>query len=183
MDWIAWSLLLMSSGLAAGTHLLRPAKKPSLARKVLTICSLVLAAGAALVASIGAHLGLNGNIPTVLVVIASVIFALASGSAYTELVFHLAANHQANKANQVTSASAESPLRGGLWIGLLERAAIVSTLWASWPEGMAIVLAIKGLGRFSELKNHKAAEQFILGTFASALCACAAYGLGLLLGN
>src|SRR5690606_40283153 len=57
-----------------------------------------------------------------------------------------------------------SPLRGGLWIGLLERTAIVASLWAGWPEGIAIVLAVKGLGRFSELKNHRAAEQFILGT-------------------
>ncbi|MCW4464873.1 hypothetical protein OK351_05050 [Glutamicibacter sp. MNS18] len=178
MDWIAWSLLLLSTAFAATTHLLRPAKKPTPARVLLTISSLGLAITAAVLASIAWHQGSGGNLPLVLVVIASVAFAVGSGSPYTELVFHLAANQQAKRA---TTPSAESPLRGGLWIGLLERTAIVSTLWASWPEGIAIVLAIKGLGRFSELKNHKAAEQFILGTFSSALCACAAYGIGLLL--
>ena len=111
-------------------------------------------------------------------VLATVLFAISSGSPYTELVFHMAANYSA-RAEENTAES--SPLRGGLWIGLLERGAIVSTLWASWPEGIAVVLAIKGLGRFSELKNHKSAEQFILGTFSSSLCACAAYGIGLLL--
>ena len=75
-----------------------------------------------------------------------------------------------------------SPLRGGMWIGLLERAAIAATLWASWPEGLAVVLAVKGLGRFSELKQHAAAEQFILGTFVSVLWACAAVGVGRLVG-
>ena len=71
-------------------------------------------------------------------------------------------------------------LRGGTWIGLLERIAIAATLWAGWPEGLAVVLAVKGLGRYSELDKDGAAERFILGTFASVLWACACTGIGML---
>lgn len=74
----------------------------------------------------------------------------------------------------------EAPvLRGGAWIGVLERVAISATLLAGWPEGMAVVLAVKGLGRYSELGSSAgAAERFILGTFASVLWAAAATGVG-----
>ncbi|MET1033666.1 MAG: hypothetical protein ABWX68_00295 [Arthrobacter sp.] len=82
-------------------------------------------------------------------------------------------------------ATAEGPgqpvLRGGAWIGALERTAIAATLWAGWPEGLAVVLAVKGLGRYSELGQDGAAERFILGTFASVLWACACAGIGFLL--
>jgi hypothetical protein len=72
-------------------------------------------------------------------------------------------------------------LRGGVWIGLLERVAVAGTLLAGWPEGLAVVLAIKGLGRFSELRAPAAAERFILGTFASALWAVGCVGVAVLL--
>ncbi|GAA3690069.1 hypothetical protein GCM10023081_29430 [Arthrobacter ginkgonis] len=76
--------------------------------------------------------------------------------------------------------SGAAALRGGTWIGLLERIAIAATLWAGWPEGLAVVLAVKGLGRYSELDKDGAAERFILGTFASVLWACACTGIGML---
>ena len=44
-------------------------------------------------------------------------------------------------------------LRGGAWVGYLERAAISATLLAGWPEGMALVLAVKGVGRYPELRR------------------------------
>ncbi|MGY1808354.1 hypothetical protein ACI8AF_13370 [Blastococcus sp. SYSU D00669] len=68
-------------------------------------------------------------------------------------------------------------LRGGAWIGVLERAAVAGTLLVGWPEGLAVVLAVKGLGRFAELKVSAAAERFILGTLASALWAVACVGV------
>jgi hypothetical protein len=84
-----------------------------------------------------------------------------------------------------TSAAAGGPgdpevLRGGAWIGLLERAAVAGTLLAGWPEGLAVLLAVKGLGRFAELRAPAAAERFILGTLASALWAVACVGVVLL---
>lgn len=75
-------------------------------------------------------------------------------------------------------------LRGGAWIGMLERAAITGTVLAGFPEGIAVVLAIKGLGRYPELreshpdKRSPAAERFIIGTLISYTWAGASAALG-----
>jgi hypothetical protein len=65
-------------------------------------------------------------------------------------------------------------LRGGTWIGYLERLAIVGAIAVGHFEIIAAVIAIKGLGRFSELDNAEARERFIIGTLVSmtwaALC-------------
>jgi hypothetical protein len=71
-------------------------------------------------------------------------------------------------------------LRGGSWIGFLERLALAATLLAGWPEGVPVVLAIKGLGRFQALKETPAAERFIIGTLASVLWAAACAGVAVL---
>jgi hypothetical protein len=71
-------------------------------------------------------------------------------------------------------------LRGGAWIGAMERAAIAGTLLVDWPEGLAVVLAVKGLGRYAELRAPAAAERFIVGTLASGLWAVACVGVVLL---
>jgi hypothetical protein len=72
-------------------------------------------------------------------------------------------------------------LRGGAWIGAMERAAIAGALLAGWPEGLAVVLAVKGLGRYAELRKPAAAERFIVGTLASGLWAVACVGVVLLI--
>ncbi|SDG26484.1 hypothetical protein [Klenkia brasiliensis] len=71
-------------------------------------------------------------------------------------------------------------LRGGAWIGVLERVALAATLLAGWPEGVPVVLAVKGLGRFQALKETPAAERFIVGTLASVLWAAACAGAAVL---
>lgn len=76
-------------------------------------------------------------------------------------------------------------LRGGAWVGYLERAAISATLLAGWPEGMALVLAVKGVGRYPELRGPEsvqthAPETFIIGTLASVLWAAACAGVAVL---
>ena len=73
------------------------------------------------------------------------------------------------------------PLRGGLAIGILERTAIAAAVLTHWPEGIAIVLAVKGLARYPELRRPDASEQFIIGTFASVLWALAICGVATLL--
>ena len=67
-------------------------------------------------------------------------------------------------------------LRGGLMIGILERLAVTGAILAGFPEAIAVVVAIKGVGRFTELAAAEARERFIIGTFASLIwaCACAA---------
>lgn len=73
-------------------------------------------------------------------------------------------------------------LTGGAWIGALERVAVTTTLLARWPEGLALILAVKGLGRYPELRSADqpgTAERFIIGTFGSTLWAAACAGVGL----
>lgn len=72
---------------------------------------------------------------------------------------------------------AGSILRGGAWIGVMERAAIFATLALGWPEGVIAVVALKGLGRYPELRADGAAERFIIGSFASVLWAATAAGV------
>lgn len=73
-------------------------------------------------------------------------------------------------------AQGEAPatriLRGGAIIGVLERLAVCLAILAGQPVAIAYVVAIKGLGRFAELKETPvAAERFIIGTLASMLWA------------
>jgi hypothetical protein len=67
-------------------------------------------------------------------------------------------------------------LRGGLAIGMLERFALAGAILAGFPEAIAVIVAIKGVGRFTELAASEARERFIIGTFASLIwaSACAA---------
>lgn len=69
-------------------------------------------------------------------------------------------------------------LRGGLWVGILERLAITGAIIAQAPELIAVVVAVKGLGRYPELQQAGgASERFIIGTLASFTVAVAV-GLG-----
>ena len=182
MNWIAWTLLLIVVVLGAPRYFADSGFRWPLSQSI-TSALLVAALGlAGLVAAIGDHLPAAAPVSHELVVVASVAAATLGGGPVTETVFRLAAFKRAAGASDALDGEEPSPLRGGMWIGLLERAAIASTLWASWPEGLAVVLAVKGLGRFSELKQHAAAEQFILGTFVSVLWACAGVGVGRMIG-
>ena len=110
------------------------------------------------------------------------VLAVAGGgplcSATLWLVDRGERDDQAPEVADGTVLSASAVLRGGAWIGSLERAAVFATLVAGWPEGLALVLAVKGLGRYPELRSPAtgAAERFIIGTFVSVLWACACAG-------
>lgn len=64
-------------------------------------------------------------------------------------------------------------LRGGAAIGVLERICVALGIVAGFPEALAIIVAVKGLGRFTELATAEARERFIIGTLASLLWASA----------
>lgn len=78
-----------------------------------------------------------------------------------------------------TGQRARSVLRGGTWIGVLERAAIAGAILAGFPTAVAFVIAVKGLGRYPEIREHPgASERFVIGTLASMMWAAAVAGLG-----
>lgn len=102
-------------------------------------------------------------------------FAVAGGGPLTTGV--LALVDRGNTRSQSTQQAGEV-LRGGALIGALERGAIYGSMVAGFPEGLAIVLAIKGLARYPELRSpdqpasvtpQAVAERFIIGTFTSVL--------------
>jgi hypothetical protein len=111
-------------------------------------------------------------------VLAAVLAAVAAGSPVATAVLEAA---DPLAAGVTGGPSDPQVLRGGAWIGVLERAAIAGTLLADWPEGLAVVLAVKGLGRYNELRETPAAaERFILGTLASSLWAATCVGVAVL---
>ena len=109
--------------------------------------------------------------------------AVAGGGPLTTSV--LALVDRGNTRSQSTQQAGEV-LRGGALIGALERAAIFASVVTGWPEGLAIILAIKGLARYPELRSpdqpasvtpQAVAERFIIGTFTSVLWSITCAGL------
>ncbi len=103
------------------------------------------------------------------------VAVLRGASGHTD--FNEPGRHEARTEHADDIVRAGEVLRGGTWIGALERIAITATLLAGWPEGLAVVLAVKGLGRYPELRQPGAAERFIIGTFTSVLWAAACAGV------
>ncbi|MGH3423748.1 MAG: hypothetical protein ACRDO8_03400 [Nocardioidaceae bacterium] len=117
-------------------------------------------------------------------VLLALVLAVCGGAVVTTAAFDHIDSADTGRGSAYTMESAGHVLRGGAWIGALERLAIFGTLAARWPEGVAVVLAVKGLGRYPELRNpvevtgspgsSGATERFIIGTMISmswaALC-------------
>ncbi len=84
-----------------------------------------------------------------------------------------------------SEVAAQGLLKGGRWIGVLERLAVTGAIISGFPEAVAVVIAIKGLGRYPELRGRTgddssaASERFIVGTLASFVWA-ALVGIGAL---
>jgi hypothetical protein len=171
---------------------------------VAVLAAALLAAAAALAAAADDGSGWQRAAAAVL----GVLVAVTAGSHVVRAVFRLTRREvRPARPGALTSAEVppgpatppgelpldfESPasvLRGGAWIGYLERGAVAATLLASFPEGLALVLAVKGVGRYPELRDAgsggragaDAPEEFIIGTLASLLWAAAAAGTAALL--
>jgi hypothetical protein len=134
-----------------------------------------------LLALAGALAWAGGDAPAGIVEVAAVgavLAAVAGGGPVATAVLRAA-----DPAAVGVTGGPQDPaiLRGGAWIGVLERAAVAVTLLVGSAEGLVVVLAVKGLGRYAELRAHAAAERFILGTLASALWAAACVGVAVLL--
>ena len=117
------------------------------------------------------------------ILIAAVALALSAGvgSPLTAWILGLASRSEPPVRTEDGAAVApEDVLRGGTWIGVLERLAVTGSILVGYPAAIAVVIAIKGLGRFPEISSaHGAAERFIIGTLTSCLWG-AVVGLGAL---
>lgn len=100
----------------------------------------------------------------------------AAGTAGGQAVDGELTAHAGPPSSDGTAAGASAPsqriLRGGAIIGVLERLGVCLAILAGQPVAIAYIVAIKGLGRFAELKETPvAAERFIIGTLTSMLWA------------
>lgn len=112
-----------------------------------------------------------------LVVLLALAFSTGGGWAVTTLVLRLAS--RSSDAGGPEGATATSALRGGTWIGLLERLATTAVLLLGEPAAITVIVAVKGLGRFPELKENPAAsERFVIGSLSSLTWAAGVGFLG-----
>lgn len=117
-----------------------------------------------------------------LVIALALVVSVAGGWAVTVAVLRLAKTPENREPQTVRdpagrtapmldagSGSEPQPLlRGGLWVGILERFFVTGVIIAGVPALIAVVIAIKGLGRYPELREQQgASERFIVGTLAS----------------
>lgn len=178
-NWAALTLVLLGFALACALG----AWAVSAARRIWAPAALALLLAAGAVAATADPLVSDG-LESVMVALAGAL-AIAGGGPLTALVFDIVDRRESTLDSLDRAGHV---LRGGAWIGALERLAIYGTLVVGWPEGVAVVLAVKGLGRYPELRAAEdgvrtgAAERFIIGTFVSVLWACGCAGVVVLAG-
>ena len=140
------------------------------------LSALALAA-AAVVAAVADELSAGRVAITILVGLCGLLAVVGGGPATTRI---FAIIDRQDDVPQTLDQAGEV-LRGGAWIGALERLAVFAGLAAGFPEGVAVVLALKGVGRFPDLRSEgrggAATERFIIGTFTSVLWAAACAGM------
>lgn len=172
---LAWLLPLPDPG-ATATNASPPRRRHHGLRVGVVALGPLALAVAALLAVTTEHAGDLLPLGLVLAVLAAVL----GGGPVTAAVLRLAPR-EPPRAGTPPQTPPATVLRGGATIGVLERLAISVALLAGWPEGIAVVLAVKGLGRYPELRAHAGtSERFIIGTFASVLWALGCAGVVLL---
>jgi hypothetical protein len=138
--------------------------------------AMALLAATALMAAVPDALDTDDRgLATLLVALAGGV-AVIGGGPVTTWVFAFV-DRSESPADSMSLAG--TVLRGGAWIGALERLAVFAGLAAGFPEGVAVVLALKSVGRFPELRDGGGGttERFIIGTFTSVLWAAGGAGL------
>jgi len=126
------------------------------------------------------------NVPTLfgmVIALPAVVLAVLGGNPIVRRVLDIATRGTvregiaggilvAGRADADDNATLQEVLLGGTTIGYLERLGVVLGLIAGFPEAIAVLVALKGIGRFSELSTPAARERFIVGTLASLVWAC-----------
>lgn len=194
---IVLGLILLAVSAAAGFCLWTRPAAGWLARAPWWLVVLVPAAPLAVAAAVAAAAGaVDDTVSPLLAYPLAVVAAVAGGNPSSRTI--LAAARRTDSAPPAGYAVPQSGyaapaagyagpasvLRGGAWIGALERIAICAAVFAGSAEGVAVILAVKTFGRYPELRTRNdsgAAEQFIIGTLVSALWAVGSAGTAILL--
>jgi hypothetical protein len=167
------ALVLLACTAGAGLFLTARGERLRSPWGAVVLAALLAVAGAAAWAAEGASDGVVEG-----AAVAAVLAAVLAGGPVATAVLRAA-----DPAATGVPGGPQDPdvLRGGTWIGFLERAAVGAAVLAGSAEGLVVVAAVKGLGRYAELRAPAAAERFIIGTLASALWAAACVGVAILL--
>lgn len=124
----------------------------------------------------------------VLIGITALALSVAGGGPAAQLVLALATRSTTvagdhggivvqDRSSGTGADATHEVLRGGTTIGFLERFATTGAIMAGFPEALGVLIAIKGVGRFTELDTAEARERFIIGTLVSIVWACVCAGL------
>ena len=153
-------------------------------RRVLVYVAAGLLAGAFLLAALPQHPA--PVVARVLIGIVALGLSVIGGGPASQLVLALATRSTAVPGDHggivvrdraAGDLATREVLRGGVTIGVLERFATTGAIMAGFPEALGVIVAIKGVGRFTELEASEARERFIIGTLTSIIWACVCAGL------
>lgn len=179
---ITWPTIIGLLGSALVFLLLARVLSARLADRLMVVATALMVIGALLIALVptvpptGPTLVLLGAFVLAVAVagggpVASFALALATkGSVAPGVHGGILVEHRNPSASPVIGGPIEV-LRGGTAIGVLERLALVAALFSGYPEAIAVIVAVKGVGRFTELDSAEARERFIIGSLASLLWA------------
>lgn len=183
LDIILWSafLLILAAGLALSLFASRRPTPQKPGRFWLVIPVVALIAAAIVYAALGGFHTAPAAGFHVAATVLLVLIGVVGGSPLVLVVLELAGSgavplgdHGGILVSDTGAKKAEREiLRGGMTIGYLERLAIMGAALVGQFAAVAIVIAVKGLGRFSELENSAARERFIIGTLVSIVWAAA----------
>lgn len=152
-------------------------RRPSTA--LMAVCGLLIAA-ALVVVVVAPPSGVSALVGIPLTVL-GIAAATIGGNPFTRRALDIATGDRVREtadggiliiaANEADPENTRTLMRGGTVIGYLERIATVIAIAVGFPEAVAAVIAVKGIGRFPELAESEARERFIIGTLASLLWA------------
>lgn len=174
ISYVLWvlALLLVAGGVVAAVLATRR-QRPTLA-----LLCLIPVGGGLLIAAFGVDVLPDERPFGVLLALGIATIGVLAGNPLTTYVLELATRNTVRRGahggiliRREGTGEEREVLRGGTTIGYLERAAIIGAIAVGHPEVIAALIAIKGLGRFSELESAAARERFIIGTLASMMWA------------
>lgn len=176
--WAAVLILVLASLCCVVLTLRRPQ------RALVYTAAATLAAALAMAALPAPH---APTLVTALLGIATLVLAVLGGGPAVQVVLALAARGSvpgehggilvSGTDDEAPHSATKEVLRGGRTIGMLERLATAGGIMAGFPSAVAVLVAIKGVGRFTELDAPEARERFIIGTLMSLIWACACAGV------